>query len=235
MTDHAETIAELTETNRLRDDLMRSRIAITNRIKAVERRLEGDVEAAFPVTIPLHLALEPILTEERKLARRLRKLAAELPAHSFTEQISGFGSVNFAQIVAETGDLWRYANPAKVWKRMGLAVIEGRAQRRVRGAEAFEHGFSPRRRAVMANVATSLMTKQNSYKALYDERKAVEQEKLPAGPPAHIDARARRYMVKRLLRDLWAHWRQTMPRPPDLEQESVVLAAAHVVESVGAP
>ena len=78
----------------------------------------------------------------------MAKLAKQLPAYEWVKGVRGFGDLSFARIIAETGDLSGYANPGKVWKRLGLAVFDGRAQRRTRDAEkAVEQGYSPRRRS----------------------------------------------------------------------------------------
>lgn len=86
---------------------------------------------------------------ERDTEKAMVKLVRRLPAHEWVQGVRGFGDLSFARIIAETGDLSQYDNPAKVWKRLGLAVFDGRAQRRTRDAEkAVEQGYSPRRRSV---------------------------------------------------------------------------------------
>ena len=79
--------------------------------------------------------------EETKY-EHMMAFAKALPVASFVEETRGFGYLGLAQIVAEAGDLSNYANPAKLWKRFGLAVIDGRAQRRVADKElAIVHGL----------------------------------------------------------------------------------------------
>ena len=158
-------------------------------------------------TLPLQEALAGIRRHELKLRRRLEKLAKTLPAYSFVEGIKGFGAFGLAQIVAEAGDLASYAAPAKLWKRMGLAVIAGMAQRRVTGAEALEHGFSPARRSIMFMIGDSLIKQQNVYRNLYLKRKEFEAAKQPDFSKMRLHLRAHRYAEKRLLRDLWRAWR----------------------------
>ena len=71
--------------------------------------------------------------------------------------MSGFRACTGSASSASRGSSRRQAicrdaidNPSrKVWKRLGLAVFDGRAQRRTRDAEkAVEQGYSPRRRSV---------------------------------------------------------------------------------------
>jgi hypothetical protein len=75
-------------------------------------------------------------------------------------------------------------------------------------------------------IGDTMLKKRSTYRDLYDERKIYEQEKaraagLTIAPAAKIPAkrkhefisegvihlRSKRYMEKRLLRDLWVAWR----------------------------
>lgn len=159
-------------------------------------------------TLPLQEARATIKKHRLEVERRCVKLAKELPVYAaFVEPINGFGALGLAQIVGEAGDLANYANPGKLWKRMGLAVFDGKSQRRVSGAAAIEQGYSPVRRAIMFCIGDSLLKKQNAYRDLYLERKAYEQAKVPDGTKMLWHRRAQRYVEKRLLRELWKAWR----------------------------
>ena len=152
--------------------------------------------------------------------------------------------MGLAQIIAETGDLSNYANPAKLWKRMGMAVIEGGRQRRVAGAPALEHGYSPRRRAVLFCIGDSIVRTGGPYRKVYDEMKKDEQKqaveagltvlpaaKIPKGDAehyrseGHVHNRARRKMEKQLLLDLWREWRRASQRLQSTRLVSVALSS----------
>lgn len=138
----------------------------------------------------------------------MRRLATQLPAQTFLAAVPGFGPIGFAQIISEAGDLARYANPGKLWKRMGLAVINGKSQRKCANAEgALEQGYAPRRRSLMYVIGDSLIKKASPFRELYLARKAYEHARAPAMSKMHAHRRAQRYMEKRLLRDLWRAWR----------------------------
>jgi hypothetical protein len=109
-----------------------------------------------------------------------------------------------------------------VWKRMGMAVIDGGRQRRVAGDAALLHGYSPARRSIMWNIGACLIKAQvrsakdeegnklastaiGPYGQLYIDRKAMEAERVDSA--AHAHNRAQRYVEKRLLRDMWKAWR----------------------------
>ncbi len=168
----------------------------------------AEAQAAL-ASLPLVNA-RALLAESRKpLEKRMEQLARQLPVWLWVADVRGFGPLSLAQIVGECGDLADYDNPAKVWKRMGLAVIDGQRQRRVSDPdEAAIHGYSPQRRSIMFNVAESLVKlNHGDYRAYYEAEKARQAGKLPDGPKAHIDNRAKRHLAKRLLRDLWRAWR----------------------------
>ena len=158
--------------------------------------------------LPFLTARDAVAQRRKENEREARKLAVLLPVWKWAEGVSGFGSLGLAQIVGEAGDLSAYSDKSKLWKRMGLAVIDGQRQRRVKGADALRHGYSPERRAIMFCIGDSLIKKQGPYREIYLQRKEYEQAKLPEpeGFKMVWHRRAQRYMEKWLLRDLWREW-----------------------------
>lgn len=150
---------------------------------------------------------------EGQATKALEKLARGLPVWPFAERVRGFGAVSLAVIIGEAGDLSNYATKSKLWKRMGLAVIDGVRQGGLpKGSSAerwIEHGYSPVRRSRMFVVGDCLIktNRDGPYRRAYDERKAYELAKAPEMKPIQAHRRAQRYMEKRLLRDLWQAWR----------------------------
>jgi hypothetical protein len=230
-------------THREREDLLRPEGDMTRRILAVCRNsCNGDKiagqrlaksfekgECAPPSTSIIHLlaARETLRAARKERERKLVKLAKSLPVWSeWAEGIRGLGALGLGQIVGECGDLNNYSTPAKLWKRMGLAVMpDGTRQRRVKDQDAEIHGYSPRRRAVMAVIGISMVMQKGDYYELYINRKEYEEiEALVGGierTPKHIDNRARRYMQKRILRDLWRAWRRQSAEVERVEVERV--------------
>lgn len=157
-------------------------------------------------------AAEPFEDLEKLCTKRMVKLARQLPAYHFVQETLGFGEVSFARIVGETGSLANYANPGKVWKRMGLAVIGGERQRKHSDPElALAHGYNPSRRSVSWVAFEPVLKAQGAsnqhreYRTLYDEAKARYLER--GWTKLHAHRAAARYAEKRLLRDLWRAWR----------------------------
>lgn len=150
--------------------------------------------------------------------KQMRKLAKALPIWQWVEAVKGFGDLGLAIIIGETGDLSNYATKERVWKRLGLAVIEGERQQRKPGAEAAAaHGYSPARRAEIWTIADSMFKHQwagakedvaahavGPYGAVYAARKAHTGTR--EWTPKHQDNDARRVMTKALIEDLWRVW-----------------------------
>lgn len=176
-------------------------------------------------------ARQPFEAIEANARKEMGKLAKQLPVWAdFGEDIRGFGEVSLAVIVAEAGDLSNYATDAKLWKRMGVAVIEGRRQgnpgENATKEDWIEHGYRKPRRSHLWNIGQSLIkgNRDGVYRVAYDRRRAHTMVTHPewwcdedgnpkvdkTGKPssAHGAADAQRYMEKRLLRDLWRAWRR---------------------------
>ena len=158
--------------------------------------------------------------------RKMRDLAKTLPAWSWVKDVPGFGALGLGIIMGETGDLANYATKEKVWKRLGLAVIDGERQQRKRDKDAAAaHGYSPSRRAEVWTVADSLFKHQwrgekNSvpayaiapYGEVYARRKAHTAWSNTIVTPKHRDNDARRIMTKAVVEDLWRVWHGKPPR-----------------------
>jgi hypothetical protein len=73
---------------------------------------------------------------------------------------------------------------------------------------AVEHGYDAERRSVVWSLGEAVVKVggDGPYRALYLERKALEHSRDPEMSKAHAHARAKRYMEKRLLRELWREW-----------------------------
>lgn len=216
-------------------------------ITGIEKGAAGDdplAAQAAPFVLLSAQAMEPIERERAAIEKEMRRLAHALPVWSWVESTPGLGDLGLALITAEAGDVSRYANPGKLWKRLGLAVMDGTRQgglSKSAPAEAWiAHGYSPRRRSTMWTLGDSLLKAKGPYREVYLARKAYEiakaeasgltvapAAKIPAKRKAefrsqgHVHKRAQRYTEKRLLRDLWRAWRAatqivtpTAPPPP---------------------
>jgi hypothetical protein len=229
-------LTHLTIAHRMREDLMKPRVALGNQIgrliKNAKNRGETITKGDFAIDIRENSK------REKEYTKTMIALVKQLPIHDWWCSFKGLDSLGLAAIVAETGDLSDYSNPAKVWRRMGLDVWEGEANKnRFAGVNT---GYSKRRRMVAFRTANPIIQHRTvPYREVYDQRKTIEIErdlvgynkgyvekhkvfllkhyttskaKILAGrlPQCIINLRAHRYMTKRLLRDLWVEWQRVM-------------------------
>jgi hypothetical protein len=177
-------------------------------------------------------ARQPWDTVEKAAVKEMEALAESLPVWpAFGKEIRGFGSASLAIILAEAGGpLSNYPTIAKLWKRMGLAVMgdvrQGGLPKGASAEEWIAHGYNKQRRSRMWNVGDTLLKAQirkvkdeagedtgertslGVYGALYLTRKRYEIARDPEIKPIIAHRRAQRYAEKRLLRDLWQAWRR---------------------------
>lgn len=254
MDTHEMTIAAIREQHRERVDHHRAEKALTLQIKARCRRFVGgdktEADKLYTAMMALRDGKKPtdeaatllllanqhllgardIVEKARQHAEdRAAKLATSLPIWTkWAKDVRGLGPLSIAQIVGEAGDVGNYRTVSGLWKRMGLAVINGGRQRRVKGDEALLHGYSPQRRSIVWNIGNNMIRSQRGtkideetgeitqeadpYRAVYDQRKAYEHERDPEITKGHAHNRAKRYMEKRLLREMWKAWRRVHPQ-----------------------
>lgn len=234
-----ETTDSIRELHRQRMEFHRVEKSMTLRIKAICRRLcDGDTKEADNLykalmgkgehehqlyaditTAPLFQARDLLKGHRLDAEKRMVREAKELPAADWVAGVRGLGLPSLAAIVGEAGNLSSYPTVSKLWKRLGLAVIDGGRQRKVGGAAALEHGYDPVRRSIVWNMGDALFKTQSGrydketgeelrepgkYRRIYDQRKAYELERVET--KAHAHNRAKRYMEKEVIKDLWKNW-----------------------------
>lgn len=169
--------------------------------------------------------------------KRMEAASVTLPVWDrWAKDVRGFGARSLATLVAEIGDLDNYATVARVWKRMGVGVLDGVRQgglsKSASKEQWIEHGYKAKRRALLFVVGDCLVKSNGDgyYRAVYLGRKQYEIAKamehgLLVAPAARIPKamreqyvfegvihkRAQRYMEKRLLKHLWQAWRAQKP------------------------
>ena len=211
--------AELRLNNQIKA-LARTQNRPAKKLKVLLQQLETDYDEA--ANEALRSAYTNLRTLRLAVERELIPIVRTLPQAAWAKTVKGFGDgVLFAELVAgslgQDGlGLQAYRSPAKLWKRWGVGLVEGQAQRRTKNKRLAEAmGFSPRRRATLHVVGECLVRARGPYAKLYATRKVLELKKLPMKGPdgkrlkgrkgwAH--KRALRYIEKRLLLELWRQW-----------------------------
>jgi hypothetical protein len=163
--------------------------------------------------------------------REMVRLVKGLPIVAWVNERDqrGFGLPNLAIIIGEAGNLSNYANPAKLWKRLGCAPFEKngvsqmpstwRSKKGLSSEEWESIGYSPRRRSVAYNVGEPLIKSNRTtdketeevtwtgpYRARYDQAKATIQAAHPDYPKMRCHRHGMLLATKLLLKNLWIAW-----------------------------
>lgn len=174
-----------------------------------------------PLIDPIIAAMSPLIDAQKWIEKDIKASVRKMPLWSeWGLGVKGLGEVSFGGIVGECGIMpGEFRNPSCLWKRLGLAVIGNERQRKVIGDAALVHGYSPARRSLMWNIGGGIIKAQvrnpkgedgkplgdaqaiGPLGALYLERKTYEVTRVETAMHAHN--RAKRYMEKRLLREMW--------------------------------
>ncbi len=194
-------------------------------IKAYARGTRGHDMDEF---LDVHLAgLKPLEGMVKRYARLMEDAVARLPVASWARAPAqkGLGLLNLAILIGEAGNLDGYANPGKLWKRLGCAPWTWRGTTRMGSTWKFQardklpaeqwsaFGYSPRRHAI-AYVAADCLMKGNGdgpYRARYDETKADYARRYPDRKKQAADRHGKLLAVKLLLKNLWCVWRNADP------------------------
>jgi hypothetical protein len=111
---------------------------------------------------------------KKDLERQMVRFAKRLPVAAWVGERGqrGFGLLFLAIVVGETGDLFNYPNPAKVWRRLGCApwTFNGETKMGATWRSGVEgklpsdqwgdYGYSPRRRSISYLIGEGIV-KQN--------------------------------------------------------------------------
>lgn len=178
------------------------------------------------------MALEPVENELESFKCDAALLAKQLPVHAWQKSVKGFGEFGLACIVGVTGNIYGYPNPDKLKKRLGLANYEGRAMStwRVKGGLTADDWktlkYDPKARAVLEGFIMPSMSKAQIFSAANAKNETGERQ--PKGPygkiwidynvrdksahpdltPKHLQMRANRHMLQKLVIDLWCAWHE---------------------------
>lgn len=197
--DHHEAIDTIVEYYRLRQDMIRARTKLILQAQASLRRaFDGDKEMAAKVyaeaakdpdhmysgQISPYLASLAVLDKQQsEYEKAMVRAMKPLPILKWARGIKGLGDMSLACIIGEasgyrndTGEFYSvgdFKSVSALWKRMGLAVLNGHRQGNPgKGASADDwiaEGYSRTRRSVMWNVGNSLILSMGKFRPMFGE------------------------------------------------------------------
>lgn len=198
-TRHHAVIEQILYFYRLRQDMIRARTKLILQGQASLRRLfDGDKEKAAGawsdatkdethelrgMLSPYIAALEVLDKQQGEYEKHLVKAVKVLPIYQWAKGVKGFGDLSLACIIGEasgygkeTGEFYSvgdFKSVSALWKRMGLAVLNGHRQGAPgKGATAEDwivEGYSKTRRSVMWNVGNSLILSMGKFRPVFGE------------------------------------------------------------------
>ena len=144
---------------------------------------------------PYIVALEVLDKQQTQYEKHLIKSVKGLPIYAWARSVKGFGDLSLACIIGEAsgyaacdivdrhgavhrkaGEFYSvgdFKSVSALWKRMGLAVLNGRRQGAPgNGATADDwiiEGYSKTRRSVMWNVGNSLILSMGKFRPVFGE------------------------------------------------------------------
>jgi hypothetical protein len=122
---------------------------------------------------PFLFAMEPLEKRRAIYEKDMARHVKTLPIYAWAKQVKGLGDVSLANIIGACGDIGTYKSVSAVWKRMGLAVMNGCRQGNP-GKDASKddwiaHGYNKKRRSVVWNVGNSLILGMGRFRPVYGE------------------------------------------------------------------
>lgn len=185
------------------------RIAFAGQLRAIEK--EGEHSELLDGYYERMHSIEKDINKD--LAKSVKDETLWL---DYLKGVKGVGPI-IASGLINLIDIKRASHISSLWALAGLDVInegkdKGKAKRLKKGVKAT---WNPLLKMLCWKIGKSMMMCNNEFfRDIYDKRKEYEQNKnkklnkdkqLTDG---HIDARAKRYMVKMFLRQLWVTWRE---------------------------
>lgn len=196
---HHEALLSIRDTYRLRVDMIRARTKLILQAQAMLRReFEGDKEMAAkvygeavkdldhmyrPRLTPYLASLDVLDAQQAAYEKEMVRAMKGLPILKWARDVKGFGDLSLANIIGEctgfrndTGEFYSlgdFKSVSAVWKRMGLAVLNGHRQGNTgKGASADDwiaEGYNKSRRSVMWNVGNSLILSMGKFRPVFGE------------------------------------------------------------------
>jgi hypothetical protein len=194
-------------------------IEASAKIKAIEE--EGADHPLKPIVLTTLIGINAFEAQKDAIEKNMLQYAKKLPIKAWVEKPEqrGFGLLFLAIVIGETGDLANYANPAKVWKRLGCAplIFNGKTamgatwrrgkEGKLPSEEWEKFGYSPRRRSIAYLIGEGLMKQNHSiYRARYDEAKATFQAAHPDYKKLRCHLHGMLLATKLFLKMLWIEW-----------------------------
>jgi len=180
--------------------------------------------------------VKPLISEENRMARKTAKQLKGMPIwEGWLRHVRGVDVKLGAQLIAHIQPIGDFDNVAKLWAYAGLSVIDGKAQRRMKGQKS---NWNPELKTICFNFGASIEKAGGPYRDLYDrygardlavhpepiEVKRKDGSTYKDYSKGHMRNRRLRYAEKIFLSHLWQAWR---------EMEGLPVRGPYAIEYLG--
>lgn len=201
----SETKQEYNELRWLADMYMQTqklRIGVGNRHSAIINETDQADSSQAHFLFELQQRLEDV---EDDIVSRMKNSVKTHPAWPWISKVKGLGPTLSTKILGLIPDIESFTTASKIWRYAGLAVIDGKAEKRTKGEKIH---YNPRLKSTLYLVAQSMMRSNSPYRRVYDDAKTYYEAGRPDWTKGHIHNAALRKMEKVFLVHLWEFWRE---------------------------
>jgi hypothetical protein len=202
----------------LRQNTQKQRVAMSNRIEAVDSGRAPYNEHTYSI---YQKWFQRFKTTELQVDGDIRDLAENYEIIDIMCMVKGIGPLLAAKIVALI-DIHESPHVSSLWRFAGYGVSEGKADRPISGQPLV---YNQRLKSMMFVIGQSLLKTRSPYAAIYYEAKEYYENNRDWSK-LHRHLAAMRKMIKLYLSHLWIIWRELEGLPVNmpwiLEKESNV-------------
>ena len=201
----------------LRGDIFQlQRIAIGNRISAIERGVDETSPAALAI---MRRWYERFAKLEEEATNDIEDISDGIRIIDRMIKVKGVGRTLASKVVSKV-DISKARTVSALWRYAGYAVVNGQRERLVRGERSH---FNRQLKTYCYQVATSMMRTGSPYRRVYEDARAGYEAAHPDWTKAHTHNASLRKMIKIWLAHLYLEWR---------ELEGLPARAPYVVDHV---
>lgn len=200
------------------DELVQMRKRHLLRISSASKG-KSNLDETFENDILEHMQADALIDHSKKTMINYGKAMGCIWDWMTTIKGLGSGSLN-AQLLAQIDDIGKFATISKLWRFAGYAVINGKREYNEKGEKSH---YNRRLKSIVYLIGDQFIRQQAPvYVDIYYEWKTKYRERYPEPikengrqkyTDGHIDAMARRKMMKIFLQHVWLIWRETEGLP----------------------
>lgn len=193
----------------LRDrQIQKARIQFSNRLSAIERGADISSEAQAKIIERWLYRFDEL---ESELDRDIKEVVIDHVMYKQLTCVKGIGPMMAAKLLALI-EIDRCSTISALWRYAGLAVINGKAERPVKGERLH---YSKRMKSLLYNIAGQMLKAQSPYVDIYYEWKEHYKLNRSDWTKNHCHLAAIRKMNRIFLEHLWRRWRMVegLPAP----------------------